>query len=154
MKISIQSLKPGVSVYKEKIKPDFIERNFGEFYPDEFQIDVLLDKIDRDFRVKISMQTMAHYMCDRCLNNFTVPFSAETEQMYEIGDRPDSSGEDIIYIAPDETELDLKELLNEAVVLNHPIKMLCREDCKGLCSKCGADLNVEQCKCQEAERPL
>jgi uncharacterized protein len=151
MKISIQNLKPGVTEYKESIAPDFIELNFADFYPNNFDIGVLLDKIDRDFRVKISMKSIGHYVCDRCLDEFTIPVEIETEQMFKIASAEITVDDDIIPLASDATEIDLKDVLNETVVLNHPIKMLCSEECKGLCPGCGANLNIEKCTCQDTE---
>jgi uncharacterized protein len=43
--------------------------------------------------------------------------------------------------------IDLTQMLQDNVVVNLPTKLLCREDCKGLCSHCGADLNVGNCGC-------
>lgn len=49
-------------------------------------------------------------------------------------------------------EIDLRSLLREVVALAVPVQPLCREDCRGLCPRCGADRNRETCGC-EAERP-
>lgn len=48
-------------------------------------------------------------------------------------------------------ELDLNEVVREQIQLNLPEKILCREDCKGLCEKCGADLNLIDCSCRDDE---
>lgn len=151
MKISIQNLKPGVSKYNETIEPDFIESNFAEYYPHDFEVDVLLDKIDRDFRLQIFMKSDGHYVCDRCLEDFNIAVNIQTEQMYKVADGDSDINDDIISLPSDATEIDLKYVLNETVVLNHPIKMLCSDDCKGLCAGCGTNLNKEECKCQETE---
>lgn len=50
-------------------------------------------------------------------------------------------------------EIDLRSLLREVVALAVPVQPLCREDCKGLCPRCGVDRNRETCGC-EAERPV
>jgi uncharacterized protein len=47
-----------------------------------------------------------------------------------------------------EDEIDLDPIVLEQIVLQIPIKPLCREACKGLCPQCGADLNVESCECR------
>lgn len=49
-------------------------------------------------------------------------------------------------------EIDLRSLLREVVALAVPVQPLCREDCRGLCPRCGVDRNRESCAC-EAERP-
>ena len=60
-------------------------------------------------------------------------------------------GEEIIALAVDAREIDFTDILNEMVILNLPIKNLCKEDCKGICAGCGADLNENKCQCKEAE---
>ena len=45
--------------------------------------------------------------------------------------------------------LDLDELLRADILLSLPSKILCKEDCKGLCSVCGADRNKQECHCEE-----
>jgi uncharacterized protein len=45
--------------------------------------------------------------------------------------------------------LELDKVLNDNIILNLPMKQLCSEDCKGLCSKCGINLNEAQCDCSE-----
>ena len=47
----------------------------------------------------------------------------------------------------DGIELDLTDVVREAVLLEEPAQLLCRTDCKGLCPRCGADLNEKQCAC-------
>lgn len=48
----------------------------------------------------------------------------------------------------------LEDVILEAVICDIPIRVLCKDDCKGLCPKCGADLNKENCGCPEKESNL
>ena len=45
--------------------------------------------------------------------------------------------------------IDLGEEIRQEIVIDIPIRMLCQEDCKGLCIRCGANLNSEECKCKK-----
>ncbi|MGI6308751.1 MAG: YceD family protein [Dethiobacteria bacterium] len=47
--------------------------------------------------------------------------------------------------------LDLSEYFRQLFLMSQPLKILCREDCKGLCPLCGANKNKEQCSCQQDE---
>lgn len=47
--------------------------------------------------------------------------------------------------------LDLKEVVREQILLNLPTQLFCKEDCKGLCQKCGANRNLLDCNCEEKE---
>lgn len=57
---------------------------------------------------------------------------------------------DTILLVPD-MKLDLDELIYTEVMLSLPMKHLCNEDCKGICSKCGKNLNEGKCDCPEKE---
>ena len=151
MKISIQSLKQGVTVFSEKISADFIEKEYSKFYPNDFIIDVVLDKFDRDIRLKVVIRSIASFVCDSCLAGYGETIEVKQEQLYEVGPAPDDMEDEIIYLTPDTIEIDLTRLLFEGVVLNHPIRMQCKIDCKGLCAGCGTDLNLEKCKCGEKD---
>ena len=52
------------------------------------------------------------------------------------------------YIVVESGVLDLDELIQEEIQLFLPSKILCTEDCKGICQKCGANLNVNECNCK------
>ena len=92
----------------------------------------------------ISCDFSAH--CARCL--------AKVEQKTEIAVALDAFEEDKITddSSPDQivikdAKIDLGEVIFEQVVTNLPYRVLCREDCKGLCPKCGQDLNLKECGC-------
>ena len=53
----------------------------------------------------------------------------------------------------DDGAVDLSELARETFILNMPSKTLCREDCRGLCSGCGVNLNYEKCRCKKEVDP-
>lgn len=88
--------------------------------------------------------------CDRCLGEAKVPFSAEVGWVYspaaaENMDAEDDPGESLRPIM-DEV-IDLGPAVWEEVALALPVKLLCRETCKGLCPQCGKDLNQGPCAC-------
>jgi uncharacterized protein len=84
--------------------------------------------------------------CDRCLSEVSVPMEISFDREIELNGREDNQDVyDASYIK--ECELDVDQLLYEEVALRVPMKILCREDCKGICSVCGANLNVRDCGC-------
>lgn len=90
-------------------------------------------------------------VCDRCGKQFSrekvVPLDALLAETLENED----SEENIILL--DGAELDLDEAVTTAFVLAMDTKNLCSEDCKGLCPKCGADLNLGPCGCRPEADP-
>ncbi|WP_295152840.1 DUF177 domain-containing protein [uncultured Ruminococcus sp.] len=89
--------------------------------------------------------TLSH-VCDRCLKEF------EREYVYDFTHilvRQLHSGRDDYddYIVCQDNVLELDELVISDLLLQLPTKILCKEDCKGLCYKCGKDLNEGDCDC-------
>lgn len=87
--------------------------------------------------------------CSRCLapvervmtHRITAPIAETLENM-----------DNEEYIIPESGNIDLAELVRETFFLNVPMAHLCREDCKGLCPKCGADKNVVDCGCKLVDK--
>ncbi len=86
--------------------------------------------------------------CDRCLELSTESFSLSFEHIL-TAEIEDDESDNLIYI-PD-FQLDFGELAREDIILEMPIKHLCRQECKGLCPKCGCNLNLGQCDCELGE---
>jgi len=94
-------------------------------------------------------------ICDRCLKTF----EDEYKSFFEVHYRPQSEAipeeapEKVLNPGDLETVyyegeiLDIGEQVRQTLLLSVPMRSLCREDCRGLCSRCGCDLNLEICKC-------
>lgn len=95
--------------------------------------------------------------CSRCLKAFDVEvksrmdvvFHPETVNKKEEGHGLKAEELDTEFYKDD--ALDIDNLLIEQLILNVPMKPLCSPDCKGICPKCGTDLNFEQCDCETIE---
>lgn len=84
--------------------------------------------------------------CDRCADEIKKDYSIRVEKI--LVQSLQNEYDDDNYIIIDNQILDLDELVNEEVSLNMPSKLLCSDDCKGLCPKCGTNLNVNKCDCK------
>lgn len=147
MKINIQNLEHDLLDVDETIEPDFLEDELRGFYPRPLKVHVHLDHFGKDYKVDIGLETQADYICDRCLKHFDYGFEARLDQVYQQGG--EAADDDVIVLESNSVELDVSAQIRESIVLNHPIKMLCSEDCKGLCPHCGANLNTEACTCDQ-----
>jgi uncharacterized protein len=95
--------------------------------------------------------------CTRCLAparmplNF--PFKAVyvTEENYTQDAEAELRAEDLDVAVFDGDKIDLSDLAREQILLNLPARFLCREDCRGLCAKCGVNRNTVNCNCEEKE---
>ncbi len=149
MKVNIQSIEDGVVEYDAELDNAFIDHDIKKFYENSIKTHVVVDKFGRNYRVDIELKTSANYTCDRCLTAYINPFEAQLRQLFYVGNKEIADNEDIALLPENATEIDLTPYLMEMVLLNHPIKMVCRENCKGLCPKCGANLNIEKCQCAD-----
>lgn len=89
--------------------------------------------------------------CDRCAEDVKKSFGFKVKRI--VVERLENENDDDDYIVVKNRELDLDELVSEEVSLSLPSKILCKEDCKGLCPKCGANLNVKKCDCKSDVDP-
>ena len=94
--------------------------------------------------VDLSCTFMLAHVCDRCLSNFDREYSFDFSH---ICMRDKSSNDEHIIVK--DNALDLNELAISDSLLQLPTKILCREDCRGLCYVCGQNLNEGECNCSE-----
>ena len=99
------------------------------------------------------VETRAQVECDRCLQPVELPVDADFALEYITGSEYESSGAAELTEAEmsvsvfDGEAIDVDEIVKEQIVLAVPTRMLCREDCKGICPECGADRNKGDCNC-------
>ena len=70
--------------------------------------------------------------CGRCLTTYQQPYQGH----FDLG-----------YTVKEMFVLDVTDDLRQEILLTYPMKLLCKEDCRGLCPKCGANLNEGACRC-------
>ena len=110
-----------------------------------------------DIRVVGKLEATMEVNCARCLETVQYPVNWAFDLLY----RPlgvDRRAEEVA-ISEADTEIGyyegegllLEDVLREQVLLASPVKLVCREDCKGLCPQCGTNLNVETCNCQQPD---
>lgn len=87
--------------------------------------------------------------CDRCAEDVKKEFDFKVKRI--IVEKLQNENDD--YIVVNNRELDLDELVSEEVSLSLPNKILCDENCKGLCPKCGTNLNFNKCDCKSDVDP-
>lgn len=112
-------------------------------------------QVIQDIRVQGDLSTRVEVPCARCLE----PVRREIERHFDLLYRPQGTdaGREEISVTDAEAEIGyytgdgllLEDVLREQVLLAVPIKIVCREDCKGLCPHCGKNLNQGACDCHE-----
>ena len=88
--------------------------------------------------------------CRRCLTDVVRHVDEQVDVLFS--DDPDAAEDPAVYLLPPAAGvIDLGEAVREELALAVPPYPLCREDCAGLCPRCGADLNAGACACAPAE---
>jgi uncharacterized protein len=99
------------------------------------------------------VDTRAQVECDRCLQPVEAPVSADftleyiTGSEYESSEVAELTEAEMSVAVFDGEGLDVDEIVKEQILLAVPTRMLCREDCKGICPECGIDRNTGECSC-------
>lgn len=127
---------------------DLSELQLGNAAP--FTEPVHLDGVIRNRAGVVSLsytaRAVAHFVCDRCLAPVDTPVVYRFEHILVKQVNRDSNDE--LIVVPN-LVLDLDELASSDVILELPSKVLCKEDCKGLCPVCGANRNEQSCECTQ-----
>ncbi|MGN0334894.1 MAG: YceD family protein [Lachnospiraceae bacterium] len=122
----------------------------GEFPVTEakdFRLDIRKTETDR-YLIQGKTEVTLEIPCDRCLEPVQVRVPLEIIREYNSRIKDEDSDEDNFVIG---YNLDTEQLLYCEILVNWPMKTLCREDCKGICRKCGANLNRGSCTCDTVE---
>ncbi|MCH5191408.1 MAG: DUF177 domain-containing protein [Oscillospiraceae bacterium] len=95
-------------------------------------------------------QFTASFICGRCAEDFKRNFSVTVSHLLTDRLNNEDNGD---YIVVENSELDLSALICEDIIFSLPTRLLCREDCKGLCPQCGKNLNEGACDCTKPVDP-
>lgn len=105
--------------------------------------------LDQVLHVHGVLATTLHMSCARCLKPVSHEVNIDFNERFKHTDNPElnveTEDEDVWYIGEDFVEL--APYIEESFIINLPFSVLCKDDCKGLCQNCGADLNDGECGC-------
>lgn len=108
-----------------------------------------------------NISTLVRLDCGRCLQSFEMPLESKFALTYSQkvpAPEPGGATDEEIELTADDMglvhyqgeEINLEKEIQEQVVMALPLRALCKPDCKGLCPKCGADLNTAACDCDRS----
>jgi uncharacterized protein len=97
------------------------------------EVKARVSRITNTVTVELGLSTLISAICSRCLEEFVIDFKKQPRLNF-IADK--SQG-----------PIDLNPAIAEEIILDFPMKPLCKADCQGLCPKCGKDLNQGKCNC-------
>ncbi len=119
-------------------------------FVDDLFLSVEMDKSHSQIVIKGNLTVKAKYICDRCSEEFVGELKNQFQITYFFTTQIQSNEDiNLYYISPDKDKIDLTNDVRDYALLAEPMKKLCKPDCKGLCYKCGANLNVSECNCDK-----
>ena len=159
--IPIEDLVDGVRQVDFDSTPDdlALPRDDGRF-ESPIHISAKLTKMGNHLVIRGEISVEVTTECSRCLTIFKKPVITQIDVLFERTDHLSidsddvDESDDLVFLDIDAKEIDIGSRVVEAIRLAMPLKPLCNEVCKGLCSICGTDLNKGSCKCKvESEDP-
>ncbi len=111
--------------------------------------DLQITKVLKEISVQGNIWFAIESPCARCLNAVDLIISPDVKLILSPEYITHEDDEDIDYETYRGDEFDLGGYLRELVAMSLPIKILCDDECKGLCPTCGVNLNLDECSCKD-----
>ena len=116
------------------------------------EVEACFSSLGGEVNLKGRVNCSVEYTCDRCAKTYPSSLSVEFHEVLKKEtpfENEENTDNDIIFFKGNSVDLD--EIVYKNIFMNIPTKKLCKADCKGLCAKCGKDLNEGDCSCDTRE---
>ena len=172
MKIGVDRLTDTPTVLRFSVSPSWVAERFErgpthalEGLTEDVAFEVRVHRMGPDVYLEGEATGTLDLTCSRCLTRYRGPIRERFRLVLEpAGDRVPADPEGAaalahegLYLADElesgwfrGSEIQLDRFVGEVLALAVPVQPLCREECRGLCPRCGVDRNVESCECSEA----
>jgi uncharacterized protein len=147
MEISIAELRTGANHFQAEESWQSLELS-GDMFPGVIEISCLADLEGDLLTVQHHLQTTAELTCDRCLHKYEQNIDLRERFIFAIDPRSEYD-DDVTVVNSDDQFIALNPSLREMLLLVFPMQKLCQEECRGLCTVCGINLNQESCDCSQ-----
>lgn len=160
MRIEVESLTGAGKPFAHTYRPEEVSLDEDEHarLTSRAAVEGTASRKGEEIRLRGTINAEVEVLCDRCLAAVRLPLEVEFDtafvpQAAEAGraENVELLTADMGLAAYEGDAVDLDELVREQIMLALPSRRLCREECKGLCPKCGADLNAGECDCERGE---
>lgn len=134
MKIYVNAIPPEGLEMEESLEPSSLNLDTEQVrFTQDLKVKAHLEKDKDILTINCNARSAKRQVCSRCLSEFDIPFEKNMNFIYKL------SGEYTI---------DLDDKIKDEIILDYPMKMLCKPDCQGLCPQCGKNLNEGPCCCK------
>ena len=134
MKINLNQIPSEGLKFKDKIDPAALDLDTEIIkFREPINIAADISKVTSIVIANLVLEADMEVECGRCLENYAYKLKKKSQFNYPV--------------SKNQTVVDLDPDIREDIILEFPIKPLCKLDCKGLCPKCGQNLNEGGCSC-------
>ncbi|MBW7888864.1 MAG: DUF177 domain-containing protein [Bacteroidetes bacterium] len=151
MKINISNLAEGNHFYE--LEGTIEEIGLESPFTGNVRAEVKIEKSFRQLHAVIAARANAHFECDRCLKEFDrlIENTFHAIYVWDANDAAAEENDEYHVLSEGVNMINIAPEVREYLLLAVPVKVLCREDCKGLCPICGNNLNDAACECENDE---
>ena len=139
---------------KAPLEMDFFDIKSGKFeIVFKSDVNLLLTNVgNKNITIEAKADLTVSIPCDRCLEPVKTKFHIDVTKDENLGlieENRENELDEKDYIMG--YDLDVDKLIYAEILINWPMKVLCKDSCKGICNRCGANLNLGECGCDRAE---
>lgn len=127
---------------------DFLGEEFS--FPDGLLVDGKITNNTKSLQLQANVSGIVQVHCARCCKPMETSVNFDISEVLVRDDNADEFVDEDVVVFSGYT-LDIDDIVINNFLMNISAKFLCKEDCKGLCPKCGQDLNVAECNCSDDE---
>ena len=160
MRIEVESLTEAPKPFAHTYRPEEVALDEEEHarLTSHAAVEGTASRKGEEIRLRGTINAEVEVLCDRCLAAVRLPLEVEFDTAFIPQAAEAVKTENVELLSADlglsayeGDAVDLDELVREQIMLALPSRRLCGEECKGLCPKCGADLNAGDCSCDRSE---
>lgn len=148
LRINISKLSEGIHEYSLEADPSRI--GLAGRFSQAITVKATVEKSSRQLFFQADVATEGEFTCDRCLDDFRRDLKGHYSIVYlSDGQGGEIEGKDEVQVlSRDANFIELDEDVRQFLVLAVPQKLLCKDDCAGLCPVCGKNKNNSVCECE------
>ena len=149
--VDLKNLSPGVHEFEYLLENKFfVDIDGTEVQKGKVKVNLTVKRSSMMFEMNFQIEGVVMVPCDRCLEpvrtELFLDFTKDVDLDVADGEQTEELDE-TNYI--DGYALDVEQLLYNEILIGWPTKILCSEDCKGICNVCGQNLNQGTCDCED-----
>jgi uncharacterized protein len=138
MNVQIRRIGPDGLDLKESFPVELIGQTQSDAvqFISPFEVEAKIVRIDNEVIAGVAVKSHYESFCSRCLEELKQDWTTKFTLTFDTKEYTEF--------------IEMDEDIRQELVLNLPVRILCREDCKGLCIDCGANLNKKECQHKHA----